>query len=207
MPIFAATGGLAMSRLSHFKYFNVASMLLITTGVAGMTTLPADPSLGQQIGFQILYSIGGGALFPGRLVAVQASQLEDDTRMATSLVSFTTSLGQAFGVAIGGTVIQNVWNRDVAAAVADRSLPQQYVLDGSRAAQAAEIIAGFPEEIAGFYRQVGAGSIGRVWLVCAVLGGVGVVASLLSGNLSLDKTEDSSPEVEPSEKEPGALQL
>jgi len=187
IPPSAALTGLLMTRLARFKHLNALAFLFFIGGLSGLATLRVHPSRAQQIGYQLLFSVGGGMLFPGRLMAVQASQREEDVRMATALVSFGTSLGQAFGVAMGSTTFQNVWDILVKRDVRNGKIPKNLMLEGDQAARSAEIIAKFPEAVREVYRNIVAVSIARVWIVCAVLAGVGFVAALISRNLSLDK--------------------
>jgi MFS family permease len=195
-----------MSCLSHFKYFNAVAFGLMVAGCGCLSTLRADPSLGLVIGFQFLFGIGGGVLFPGRLVAVQAAQRElpggergeedrSDVRMATSMVSFMTSLGQAFGIAMGSTALQSAWDSFVGDAVSMGVLNvgnETFIVPGTQAAKSAEIIAQFPSIIASQYRTIAALSIARVWYVCTGLAAVGFVAAAASRNLSLVHKEEES---------------
>ncbi|KAK0631371.1 major facilitator superfamily domain-containing protein [Immersiella caudata] len=204
IPIVAAVSGVLMSRLSHFKYFNTAAFALMVAGCGCLSTLRADPTTGQIIGFQFLFSIGGGLLFPGRLVAVQVAQRElpggqegeedrSDVRMATSLVSFMTSLGQAFGIAMGSTALQSAWDSLLSDAVlrGELDVDESFIVPGSQAAKSAEIIAKFPPTAAALYRTIAAQSIARVWYACTALAAVGFLAAAASRNLSLQhKTEE-----------------
>jgi hypothetical protein len=110
-------------------------------------------------------------------------------------VSFVTSLGQAFGIAMGSTALQNAWDPLVERALADGLLGPAngttYFLPGSRAAKSADLILEFPPAVAKVYREIAAESIARVWYVCVGLAGLGVLAALGSRNLNLDnKTTD-----------------
>ncbi len=201
-----------MTRLAHFKYFNVVAFLLLAGGLAGLSTLRTDPPTGQIVGYQILFSIGGGMIFPGLVVAVQAALvqlsregddglrvLEADQRISTSLISCTESLGQALGVAIGSATLQNAWDALVADNLAAGRLvggnsTTPIILTREQAARAAEIILDFPPTIAHVYRDIAAQSIARVWLVCLGFAVVGILAALGSRNLSLDDSVHSEDE-------------
>ncbi|KAK5996104.1 Efflux pump FUS6-like protein [Cladobotryum mycophilum] len=200
VPPSAAIAGILMSKFNHFKYFNLAAFVLIAAGCAALSTLRADASTAKMIGFQILYSIGGGILFPGRLVAVQMAQREmsedgkddgADVRMATSLVSLTTSMGEAFGIAMGSTTLQGAWNPLVRKAVADGRIPEMFILSGALAARSAELIKDFPEPVAQVYREIAALSIARIWYICVGMAGLGIIAAILSKNIAFNKAEES----------------
>lgn len=205
IPLTAATAGILMSHISHFKYFNTTAFLLMVAGCGCLSTLGADPNLGPIIGFQFLFSVGGGILFPGRLVAVQAAQRElpggqrgeedrSDVRMATSLVSFMTSLGQAFGIAMGSTSLQSAWDSLVSDAASAGLLVgvggETFLVPGRQAAKSADIIAQLPPLIASQYRTIAARSIARVWYVCTGLAVLGLIAASASRNLSLQRKHE-----------------
>lgn len=186
-----------MSRLSHFKYFNVAAFILMAGGCIGLSTLRAKPTTGQIVAYQFFISIGGGILFPGRIVSVQAAQRrmanddEVEVRLATSLVSFATSLGQAFGIAMGSTALQNAWDPMVRQALATGKIDGTHLILGSQAAKATEIISKLPPAMKEAYQDIAARSVARVWYICIGLCGLGIVAAVCSRNLTLDnyKTE------------------
>ncbi|KAJ2965320.1 hypothetical protein NQ176_g10672 [Zarea fungicola] len=169
----AAVAGIAMSRLSHFKYFNVAGFILMAGGCIGLSTLRAKPTTGQIVAYQFFISIGGGILFPGRIVSVQAAQRrmanddEVEVRLATSLVSFATSLGQAFGIAMGSTALQNAWDPMVRKALAAGKIDGQHVILGSQAAKATEIISKLPPAMKEAYQDIAARSVARIEVVNA----------------------------------------
>lgn len=148
----------------------------------------------MQFGFQVLYGIGGGILFPGRLCAMQASQLDTDAPMATVLNSLATSLGQAFGVGIGATILQNVWGTKVAQSSAAGLIPAQYILSKFQAEQAGSLISMFPDAVQDVYRLIMADVIDALFIALAGFSGLALVGSLFSRNLSLDRESHSKHE-------------
>lgn len=69
-----------------------------------MTTLLAGLSLGQQGGIQILYLLGVGAFFPGPWYSRAGEPARRREQGGHVARGFHDEPGQAFGVAIGGTV-------------------------------------------------------------------------------------------------------
>ncbi|KAB5576151.1 major facilitator superfamily domain-containing protein [Coniochaeta sp. 2T2.1] len=201
IPVSAAVAGILMSRLGHFKYFNALAFALMAAGCGALSALRADPSDAVIMGMQLLFSLGGGILFPGRLVAVRAAQRglpegqgEDrsDVRMATSLVSFMTSLGQAFGIAMGSTALQNAWGalvRKVAAAGALSDKGRTFIIPASQASTTANAIVKLPPSVAAQYRTIAALIMARVWYICTGLAPLGSVAAVASRNLKLYEKE------------------
>jgi hypothetical protein len=145
----------------------------------------------MQYGFQVLYGIGGGTLFPGRQIAIQASQPDADVPLATALSSTTISLGQAFGVAIGGVIFQNAWNQRISSNRIARLWPSQYVINGSQAEQSASLITGFPQALQAIYRSIMSDSINTVFIALAAFAAAATLVSLASENISLDRDSTS----------------
>jgi len=105
----AGSSGFLFARFKRFQKLLCFAWVLVVIGLALVSTLRVDSSLSAAYGFQIIAALGGGIILPGRLLAVQSSQNDDDVAMATTLVTFMLSLGQAFGVGVGGSVFQNRW--------------------------------------------------------------------------------------------------
>ncbi|KAB5550777.1 major facilitator superfamily domain-containing protein [Coniochaeta sp. 2T2.1] len=172
IPLSAAVAGILMSRLGHFKYCNALAFALMAAGCGALSTLRADPS---------------------ELLSWGCSYWEDrsDVRMATSLVSFMTSLGQAFGIAMGSTALQNAWGsliRLISKAAAAGALSdngRMFIIPASQASISANVIAKLPPSIAAQYCTIAALSIARVWYICAGLATLGFVAAVTSKNLKL----------------------
>ena len=191
-PFSALVASIIVSKTYRFKVLNCVGWALVTLGFALMTTLSATSNDAKQYGFQVIYGLGGGTVFLARLCATQASQEDDNVAMATALVSFITSLGEAFGVAVGGTIFQNQWQRLVDKAVIQDRLPKQYILNSNLAAQAASLMIEFPPEIQILYRDIMAQVIDQVFIVLASLSGFAFLVSLIAKNLSLKRESNST---------------
>jgi hypothetical protein len=184
----AALGGWFLSKIKRFKWLNVFGLVFFVAGLIGIKFLTENSSKLEIVLLQFIYSVGAGVLFPGRIMAVQAAQKDDDdVPMATALISFGLSLGQCFGVAFGGTVYQNVWNLLVKRDVANGSIPKQYILIADVAEKAAHIIEKFPKKLRDTYRHIMAVSISRIWLVMIFVAATALLASFFSRDLSLDR--------------------
>jgi hypothetical protein len=146
-------------------------------------------------------------LFPGRMCAVQASQTDNNVPMvspnspksipltnsqATAMMSFMISLGEAFGVGIGGVVFQNEWKKHIHASLSTGSISPEYTLSYRQAEQAAELIKPFPEAVQVLYRLIMADVIDTLFIVLAAFSGLAFLASLGSRNLSMDRETKSA---------------
>jgi hypothetical protein len=190
----AAIGGLAMSALGSFKWINTFGATLLTIGFALMSRLDMSSNLTDQASFQIIAGIGGGILFPGRLIAVQAPQELSNVAIATAMVSFFTSLGESFGVAIGNAIFQNRWAVEVQKRSVEGLIPAQFLISSKDAEQAANIIKRFPVPVQNLYRDIMASTISYVWIVVAGFSGAALLACLASEDISLRKKSAESPE-------------
>lgn len=121
-----------------------------------------------------------------RLCSTQASQSSGDVAMITALVSFITSLGQAFGVGIG-LIFQSEWEHIVAAAVFRNRLPKQYILSSNDARQSAALIPAFTLEVQVVYGQIVAQVIDKLFIVLGPLSGLAFLVSLIAKNVSLER--------------------
>ena len=106
---------------------------------------------------------------------------------ATAMISFITSLGEAFGVGIGGVVFQNQWNKHIHQAISTGGLPAEYILSYRQAESAAEIIKNFPGPVQTIYRIIMANVIDTLFIVLATFSAAAFLASLWSRNLSMDR--------------------
>lgn len=199
-PPSAALGGFIVSKTKRFRIMNNVAWAFLTTGFALMTILSPESSKVFQFGPQVIYGIGGGILYMGRLCAMQASQPDEDVPMATALVSFTSSLGQAFGIGIGGAIFQNEWEHQLKRRIREGSLPSEFILSKFQAEQAAELLKSFPEAVQRVYASIVADAIDSLFVALAAFSGVALLGSMLSKNLSMDRDTHSKNEFVEREK-------
>jgi hypothetical protein len=147
---------------------------------------------GVLYGMRVVGSIGAGFLFQLPLYGVQATTKDEDIGIATASITFFRSVGQAFGVAIGGTVFQNEFDRFVRKAVESGSIPREFVVTGAEAAGAYSSIGKFPQTVVEAYRYVYADSLRTVWYVTTGIAAAGLLTSLLVKNESLRNRGNNS---------------
>lgn len=184
-----------MSITKRFKWINVFAAALMTIGFALISQLDVHSNHASQIGFQIISAIGGGILFPGRLCAVQAPQKLVDVGIATALVSFFTSLGEAFGVAIGDAVFQNRWDMKLKKNIKEGLIPEEFIVGHKMAESIGKALDGFPQNVQDIYRGMMADVIGSLWVVVTVFAGIALVGCVISKDISLDGVEIASEDV------------
>lgn len=166
--------------------------VLITTGTGLNALMQPDSNAGIVYVLRIIPAIGGGFLFQLPVFAVQSTTIDEDLGIATSTVTFFRSVGQAFGVAIGGTVFQNQFERFLHAAIENGRIPETYKITGSQAAGAYSTIRQFPGSVQTVYSSIYADALRVVWYVTTGIAGAGLVISLFVRNESMDRGNNSS---------------
>lgn len=165
--------------------------ILITAGTGLNALMKPDSNAGVLYGLRVIAAIGGGFLFQLPVFAVQSTSTNDDLGIATAGITFFRSVGQAFGVAIGGTVFQNEFNRYVNQAVTDGTIPKQFLVTGAQAAGAYGVIGTFPEPVVSAYRYIYADSLRTVWYVTTGIAAAGLLVSFLVRNENMDRGQQS----------------
>ncbi|KAF2084894.1 MFS general substrate transporter [Saccharata proteae CBS 121410] len=183
LVVSSGTSGFVYARLKKFQKLLIVAWALVVVGTALLSRLRADSSAGEYYGYQIIPSIGGGMILPGRLLSVQASQAPVDVAMATTTVAFMLSIGQAFGMGIGGSVIQNRWSE----LVNKQDVPAEFYISSAHVESAYKLTADWPAKYQDLYADINAKSIAVLFIFCAALAAVGFLTSFISKDLSLDK--------------------
>ena len=114
-------------------------------------------------------------MFQLPVFAVQSTTIDEDLGIATATITFMRSVGQAFGVAIGGTVFQNQFDQYANRAVAARTIPKEFLVTGAQAASAYGIIGRFPENVVEAYRYDYADALRTVWYVTTGIAAAGLL--------------------------------
>ena len=175
--------------------------MLIVSGTGLNALMKPDSNAGVLYGLRIIPAIGGGFLFQLPVFAVQSTTIDDDLGIATSTVTFSRSVGQAFGVAIGGTVFQNQFDRYLNQAVAAGTVPHELIVTGAQAAGAYHAIGKFPVVVQTAYRYIYADSLRVVWYVTTGIAGLGLIASVLVRNESMDRGNNAKQAFKDEKKE------
>lgn len=203
VPPLAAAAGVAIAVTRRFKPFNLIAWIILPIGLGLFSTLDHDSSHAAQAGYQSFTAIGGGIVFSGRLLAVQAPQKRpEDTPMVTTLISLFTSLGQAFGLAVGGTVFENCWTSEVERHVALGNLQKADVILARNAESAALQVRLLSIDAQIVYADVVSQSLRVLWITLAALATSAFLATLFQRNLTtvspahqIDYGEDDSAQI------------
>jgi hypothetical protein len=132
-----------------------------------------------------------GILFPSLQLAAQAPQSEEYVAIACAIFTFVRSFGQTVGVAIGGVIFQNEFDKFVAVQVSQGSLSSGDVVSGRDAEAYVSVLPSLPETVRTVYQYVYADSLRVMWYVMVPFAGIGLLVSLLAKNLLLDQEHNA----------------
>ncbi|RBR18720.1 hypothetical protein FVER53590_07454 [Fusarium verticillioides] len=85
-----------------------SGLIVHWVGLGLMSTLDENTSIGKQIGYSVLIGVGVGNTLQPALIATQAGVERRDMAVVTSFRNFVRNLGATLGLAVCGTVLNNV---------------------------------------------------------------------------------------------------
>jgi hypothetical protein len=103
----AISVGVVVDKTGRYRWAVWAGWLLSTLGCGLLILLGVDTSVPAWIFLAAVSGLGMGILFPAIALALQSSVPPADAAMAATLVLFFRSFGQAVGVAIGSSILDN----------------------------------------------------------------------------------------------------
>jgi Fungal trichothecene efflux pump (TRI12) len=99
--------GVVVGITGKYRWAIWAGWFLTTFGCGLLIKLDVNTSIAAWIFLEAVSGLGIGLLFPSIALAIQSSIPQTEVAMAATLVLFFRSFGQALGVAIGGTILDN----------------------------------------------------------------------------------------------------
>lgn len=142
-------------------------------------------STAAWIFLNLVSGLGIGILFTVLSMAIQASTPNKDMGYAVTMFAFFRSLGQTVGVAVGGVIFQNRILAELRRypELADRA--EEYARDASGLAGTIKHMEDgiIKDQLKASYVK----ALMWVWIVMCALTGIGLVTSLLTKALPLDR--------------------
>ncbi|KAF2845032.1 carbohydrate-binding module family 13 protein [Plenodomus tracheiphilus IPT5] len=105
--LFSTLSGLVIHKTGRYRECLLVGWAAWAIGLGLYSTLDS-PSLGQQIGFGLLTGFGLGNTLQPSLIAIQAGVERQHMAVVTSTRNFVRNLGGTLGLALSGTIINNV---------------------------------------------------------------------------------------------------
>ena len=99
--------GKAITKSGKYKKFPIAGTIIMTTGLAMMTTLSINTPYWQIAIFAVMIGMGLGLSMQTLVIALQNSIDFKELGVATTSNTFFRSLGSVFGAAVFGTILTN----------------------------------------------------------------------------------------------------
>ena len=152
--------------------------IILTVACGLFTLLSPTTTTAERIGYMILMGVGTGILFPALQFAAQAGQRDEDVGFATSTFVFIRSLGQTFGVALGGVIFQNQWDKNLAIDIANNSLPATFQIPGNEAEGAVLNLLQLPPDVLETVKWLYSDSLKAIWIFFVPLAAIAFLLSL-----------------------------
>ncbi|KAJ5273509.1 hypothetical protein N7478_008634 [Penicillium angulare] len=109
MQTFCSTGsGLIVHWVGRYRECILFGYGIWAIGLGLLSTLDESSGLGKQIGYGILSGVGVGNTLQPALIAVQAGVERKDMAFVTAFRNFVRNLGGTLGLAIAGTILNNI---------------------------------------------------------------------------------------------------
>ncbi|KAF8643021.1 hypothetical protein AX16_009265 [Volvariella volvacea WC 439] len=100
--------GLIITWTGRYRELILSGWAMWSIGLGLLATLHRDSTVAQQIGYSILTGVGVGQTFQPSLVAIQGALERKDMAIVTTMRSFVRNIGASLGLAITGTIVNNV---------------------------------------------------------------------------------------------------
>ncbi|KAH8705959.1 major facilitator superfamily domain-containing protein [Talaromyces proteolyticus] len=97
--------GVLTSRIGYYMPFLIIGICIAAVGAGILTTLHINTSVGQWIGYQIVYGFGLGACFQAPNMAAQTVLQRNQVSIGASLMLFAQTLFGAIFVSVGQNVV------------------------------------------------------------------------------------------------------
>ena len=205
-------GGQIISRTGRYKLVGLFGMSMMTLGMFLLSRMGPETTFATVTGYMIIMGIGMGPAMPVFTLASQNAVKINQLGVVTSLTQFARSIGSTLGVAVFGSLLTNRFepsflsalSPDVTAAVPPEQLAQfanpQALLNPQLAESMRQGLLGLGPQgpqlfdaLFGAVRLALVGALQDVFLMGAVLSGLGVVAMLFLRELPLRKSNAPVP--------------
>ncbi|EQB45848.1 hypothetical protein CGLO_15215 [Colletotrichum gloeosporioides Cg-14] len=112
--LFSTLSGLVVHKVGRYRECILLGWVMWAVGVGLMSTLDEKSSVGKQVGYSLLIGAGVGNTLQPALIAIQAGVSRRDMAVVTSFRNFIRNLGSTIGLAISGTLINNILSASIA---------------------------------------------------------------------------------------------
>ncbi|GAA6007140.1 MDR family MFS transporter [Rhodotorula paludigena] len=183
---FAIIVGISVTITGHYVTQNIIGWAIIVLGFGLMNLIKTDSGRAVWASTTAVTGIGLGMLYAATNFPILSPIKPSQQPHAITFYGFVRSLGQVFGISIGATIFTNELTDSLPAAFAE----QLGGHGGELAYAAIPVIQQIGEPLRREVQDAFTHSLRMIWIVCAALGGVGVLVSLLFKNIPLTTEMD-----------------
>ncbi|KAF7136999.1 hypothetical protein CNMCM5793_006750 [Aspergillus hiratsukae] len=109
----STASGLVVHWVGRYRECILFGWMIWAVGLGLFSTLDQSSGLGKQIGYGILTGVGVGNTLQPALIAIQAGVERRDMAVVTSFRNFVRNLGGTLGLAVSGTIINNILSTSI----------------------------------------------------------------------------------------------
>jgi EmrB/QacA subfamily drug resistance transporter len=179
--------GRVITHVGRYKLFPILGLALMTVGFACFSQLTGGTPRWMTSAFMIVAGVGIGFVTPVLVLAVQNAVSPRDLGAATSAVTFTRTMGGAFGAAVFGAVLNARLTVELAARIPDAALGG---IDPGQLQGSPDQIRALPPAVARGVEGAFESSLQTVFLVAAVIALVAFVVVWWLRELPLRERSD-----------------
>jgi len=181
----AIIGGTSVKFFQHYRPQIWIGWILMIIGVALLTLIKLDTTIGTALGFCVIYGSGAGINYATQIFPVLAPLPISANAHALSFHAFMRAFAGVWGVTLGGAILQNELQRRLPDEFLSQ-FPQGVAIVYSIIPQ----IPNLPEPLNGQVRQAFVDSLRRIWISLAAIAGFGLFVSIFMRGLPLHKHTD-----------------
>ncbi|KAJ3512851.1 hypothetical protein NLJ89_g3284 [Agrocybe chaxingu] len=183
---FAIVQGMIIARTGHYRTVNFVGWILLLLGTGLLITLNAHTSIGLVVLYQLLMGVGFGLLY-STTFAVLAPLPLSVNGPAVAFLTFFRQFSQAWGVAIGGTILQNALKTRIPSSI----IIEDHLSSADQLAYAIiPLIPAMPHPLKGQVQDAFLQSLRHVWIAFEICGGVGMATFFVMKTYPLKKNVD-----------------
>lgn len=189
--VMAAVGGPLLSRFGKYRPIHQAGFACLTLALGLYYTMERGTPVHSWVLLQILAAFGSGIVVPTLLPSIIAELPDSANGAAAGSWAFLRGTGSLFGVAVPGAIF-NLRFGQLLSSISSEDARKQ--LDKGQAYQraSAEFVSKFGEKAEGEIIQVFTKSLKSVWIVFAVLAGIGFLFSLGERQVKMRRQLDTA---------------
>ncbi|KAJ6586307.1 MFS general substrate transporter [Mycena vulgaris] len=181
----AIVEGVLIAKTGRYRLITLGGWVLMILGLGLFINLGVSTPLGLIVFYQLVLGAGIGFLYSTTFIVLAPLPISENAS-AVSLLTFMRTFPQAWGVAVGQTILQNQLRTHLPASVV------------TQFAHASELVYQIIPQISGMApplrREVETAfllSMRLIWIVMAAICGLGLACTLLIRDIPLARTVDS----------------